>query len=279
MGEKEITLKYMYEFMQKQFTEVNGTLKGIRDDLGTVKEQVTKLEGKVKTLEEDKELMQRDLDELRDEVSYVKSGLNDREQYSRSWSLRISGLQVPREETERLGRDRGVMKYVYDRLLKPILSAAKAKGDIETVPGAYHLLLENGHHVFTRQGRQGGVRGGEGVATAEGDGRAHQIPQIIVRFCSRHMRNVVLRNKKASTPAPSTSEVAQGVKRYGIFEDLTGINHRLLKEALGHDKVLKAWTMDGRLRFVTKADQENVRSLGRARSIQDYFSSENNKNK
>ena len=125
---------------------------------------------------------------------------NHREQYSRSWSLRISGLQVPREEIERLGRDRGVMKYVYDRLLKPILNAAKAKGDIETVPGAYHLLLENGHHVFTRQGRQGGVRGGEGGATAEGEGRAHQIPQIIVRFCSRYMRNVVLRNKKASTP-------------------------------------------------------------------------------
>ena len=40
----------------------------------------------------------------------------------------------------RLGKDMAVIKWAYDRVLKPILTAAKAKGDMEMLRTAYHTL-------------------------------------------------------------------------------------------------------------------------------------------
>lgn len=272
-NEKEITLSDMYSFMQKQFGELNEKLTGIQGDLKKVKENVDSLEEKVKVLEEEKAEMKADIVSLKESVVSLQGNVNDREQYARSWSLRITGLNVPKEDIEKLGTDRACMKYSYDKILKPILTAAKSKGQIETVPSAYHLLLENGHHVFPRRGGRGqaGQEGSQAGAGDGGEGMKPQAPQIIVRFCSRHMRNVVLRNKKLSTPSPTTAEVAAGVKRYGIYEDLTAANFKLLREAINDERVSKAWTIDGKLRFIEKDHPNSVKSLRPGLTIDQHF--------
>ena len=262
-SEKELTLKDIHNYMAQNFGDLKADFKKFKEELDVEKRKVGVLEGKVKILEDDKNEMRKEIDALKDDVFNLKDNVNQREQYARSWALRITGLTVPQEEQIRLGKDRAVMKCAYDRVLKPILTAAKAKGDIETVPSAYHTLLENGHHITRRGGSAGGVDGGA-------EGRVN-VPQIIVRFSSRFMRNVVLRNKRTSTPKPTDAEVAGGIKRYGIFEDLTSKNYQLLKSAINDKRILKAWTIDGQLRFVREDDPDTVRNLGAFSSVAEYF--------
>jgi len=268
--EKELTLQDIHnhmvqssKLMAQNFSDLKNDFKRFKDELDAEKRKVKVLEGKVQVLEDDKKEMRKDIDSLKEDVIKLKDNVNMREQYARSWALRITGLTVPREEQVRLGRERAVMKCAYDKVLKPILTAAKAKGDIETVPSAYYTLLENGHHINRRGRGAGGADGGA-------EGRAN-VPQIIVRFSSRFMRNVVLRNKKTATPKPTDAEVAVGIKRYGIFEDLTSKNYQLLKSAISDKRILKAWTIDGQLRFVTEEDPDTVRNLGAFQSVAEYF--------
>ena len=256
--ESEPTLKDMYEFMKSEFSKLNSNYQEIKEQLSQQKEVTIKLEEKVKTLEDENKEMKVEINNLKSGVNTLERNVNDREQYARSWSVRISGLKVPKEEEERLGKDRAVMKWSYDKILKPILNAAKTKGDIETVPSAYHTLLENGHYIYKKQ-RGRAADGGE------------DIPHIIVRFCSRHMRNVVLRNKKASTPTPTSAEVVAGVKKYSIYEDLTAANYKLLKSAIDDKRILRAWTVDGKLRFVEEGDPSKVKTLGKHRTVEEFF--------
>ena len=182
------------------------------------------------------------VDSMEKEMKEVQSNVNDREQYARSWSVRINGLNVSKEEEDKLGKDRAVMKKAYEKVLKPILLAAKEEGAIETVPASYYNLLENGHKLTYIQ-RPGTTAGGP--------------PAVIVRFSSRFMRNTVLRYKRRFMPTPTTAEVAAGAARYSIFEDLTKVNFRLLKGLIADPRFSKCWTVDGKLRFILAEDSSN----------------------
>ena len=267
-GDQVMTLDTLYQFMVKEFGGLKGELTKIREDLGKEKEKREAVEARVKTVEDDQVQLKNQIKSLQDDVIFLKENVNDREQYARSWSIRITGLSVSKEDEVKLGKDSAVMKTAYDRVLKPILNAAKAKGDITTVPTAYHLLLENGHYIYRRGGDKGAAGG---PREGGGEGVQHQIPPIIVRFCSRHLRNVVLRNKKNATPKPTDAEVAMGAKRYGIFEDLTVKNFKLLRSAIEEKRILKCWTIDGKLRFITDQEPERVRSLGDCRTVAEFF--------
>lgn len=177
---------------------------------------------------------------LEKELMVAKESLNDREQYSRNWSVRIFGLSVTKEEEEKLGKDRAVMKKAYDKVLKPILQAAKDAGSIESVPSSYYNLLENGHALRPRHDPQGGKKPGS--------------PSFIVRFSSRFMRNVVLRHKKDHMPRPTTAEVAAGVSKYSMYGDLTQVNFRRLRSMIEDERFAKCWSVDGKVRFILQND-------------------------
>jgi len=201
-------------------------------------EQVDLLISKVNTLETKVEQLQKETKELLGNV-------NDREQYARSWSIRINGLSVSKEDEEKFGKDRAVMKKAYDKILKPILVAAKEEGALETVPASYYNLLENGHKLpFIKR---------PGASPSKPSGP----PAIIVRFSSRFMRNTVLRHKKKHMPIPSIAEVAGGSSKYSIYEDLTKANFNLLRSLIGDTRFSKCWSVDGKIRFILDGDLSN----------------------
>ena len=55
------------------------------------------------------------------------------------------GLTITEAELEG-GQEKAIMRKAYDKLIKPILTAAKTKGDIDSVP-IMHNLLEQGRFV------------------------------------------------------------------------------------------------------------------------------------
>ena len=188
-GNQVMTLDTLYLYMVKEFGGLKDELTKIREDLGKEKEKEKReaVEARVQIVEDGQVQLKNQIKSLQDDVIFLKENVNDREQYARSWSIRITGLSVSKEDEVKLGKDSAVMKTAYDRVLKPLLNAAKAKGDITTVPTAYHLLLENGHYIHRRGGDKGAAGG---QREGGGEGVQHQIPPIIVRFCSRHLRNL-----------------------------------------------------------------------------------------
>jgi len=48
-----------------------------------------------------------------------------------------------------------------------------------------------------------------------------------------------------------------GIKRFHIAEDLTGDTYDLLYSLRDHQKIERAWTTDGQIRFIKKGDTTN----------------------
>jgi uncharacterized coiled-coil protein SlyX len=176
---------------------------------------------------------------LQEEVRQLKIRDNHREQQSRGLSLRLFNFPGSNDETE-------LANKVYDRLLKPILVAAKAKGDLPQVgpktkgdpPPLVGSVIESAFRV------------GKFAA-----GSNKPPPPIIIRFCSSAVRMAVLLNKRVSTP-PS-----DGPKRMILTEDLTQPNHRKMKELMDDERIAKVWSRDGVIWYVEKGANMPAKSV------------------
>ena len=165
------------------------------------------------------------------EIVDLRDSLNEREQYARSWSMRVLNLNV---NAERETDTRHVMQELYDTLLLPILEGAKAKGEIQQFPNCDNLL-ETAHIL---------------------PGKAGAKP-VIARFYSRYWRNLVFRYRKEFAPrekaATSSNTRSNGRTlarmKHPFFEDLTRANFAKLTSIKQHEEVTSAWTVNGNIRF------------------------------
>ena len=203
-----------------------GAMQKTMDDFVVIKKELVECRAEVLELREQ-------VGSITKELKKCKREINDREQYARSWSVRVFGLNVTEEEEKKLGKDVAVMQAAYDKVFKPILVGAQSRGLITTVP-EMSSLLENGHQI----GKQ--IKDKNGVL----------LPRpCILRFSARYMRNMVLKNKKTFMPKPSHAEIARGVSKFSISEDLTSSNYTMLKNLIKDSRVDKVWTIDGSIRF------------------------------
>ena len=180
--------------------------------------KVSVLETKVTTLE-------LTVDALSADVLSLKEQLNTRNQEGKLNNARLFGIPYTDEETKSTDGGEAFKKLIYDRFVKPCLNAARANGDIPTVP-----------HAANTPGSRPCL--------------------LLLSFANHDLRNAVFRNKKACFPTPSDAEKTNGVKRYVMVEDLTSPTYSLLKELQDHSGVAKAWTIEGRIRFA-RADKPN----------------------
>ena len=174
------------------------------------------------------------------EIFTLKSKVNQFEQQERLCSLRIFGLSIPAEDEEALGINRAVIKNVYARIIKPILTVAKAKNAIAAVPQADTALIS-----------------GYRVGVPKKGGKTSPLPCVIT-FNHKETRDLVMRHKRGIIPAPTSQEREAGVKRLVIVEDLTPDTHRKLKEMVEHDSFAKVWTINGAIRFTLAEDPEGA---------------------
>jgi hypothetical protein len=189
--------------------------------------------------------LQTQVSSIAKDVDQFKVTINNLDQESRGRTVRITGLSIPEADVKQLGQEKAIMKRAYDKLIKPILTSAKNKtpADVDSVPVLLNVL-EGGRFI------------GKGYVDQQGRTLP---PAITVTFTNRYIRNVVMRLKKENTPDPTVAEKAAGIVRYSIAEDLTAINAKKLKEYRDNSSVHRAWTVDGRIRFVLVASDEVVR--------------------
>ena len=197
------------------------------------------LEASLIAVTREKEALKVTVAEQAGELAELRNSLNEREQYARSWSMRILNIPVHKDqETD----TRYVMQAVYDNLLLPILEGAKGHGDIPHIPDC-DSLLETAH-----------------ILPAKGDG----FKPVIARFYSRYWRNLVFRNRKDYSPRepntasqPPSNNTRSGAARtsrmrFPFFEDLTKATFTKLTAIKQQENVISAWTVNGSIRFKLK---------------------------
>ena len=207
--------------------------------LSSLIEKFELLEASLIAVTRDKEALKVTVAAQAAEIADLRNSLNEREQYARSWSMRILNIPVEKDQE---ADTRHVMQMVYECLILPILEGARAKGDISSVPDC-EALLETAH-----------------ILPGKGDGPK----PVIARFYSRYWRNLVFRNRKEFSPretsnanaAPSTSTRSNHVRtprmRFPFFEDLTKATFTKLSDIKQQEGVISAWTVNGSIRFKLK---------------------------
>ena len=174
------------------------------------------------------------------ELRNVKNTLNVREQQLRSTQVRVFNFPVAADETT------GLTARIYDRILKPLLTAAKTAGDLGSVPQVQNTI-EACYRVFTKE------------EPAEGQ----PPPPIVIRFATKQLKIAVLKQRRRFMPQPSEGEQRKGIKRFMIVEDLTPPAHKLLKALQADPRTDKVWSVNGQIHYSVpgKTGFKKVRSV------------------
>ena len=216
------------------------------------------LEASLVAVTREKEALKVTVSEQANELAELCNSLNEREQYARSWSMRILNIPVHKDHES---DTRQVMQAVYDHLILPILEGARTSGDIEHVPDC-DTLLETAH-----------------ILPGKGDGPK----PVIARFYSRYWRNLVFRNRKEFAPREpsSTSTTTTNTRsgqprtarmRFPFFEDLTKATFTKLSAIKQQEGVISAWTVNGSIRFKLKDNNYIYRVTKLQESFEDIIS-------
>ena len=159
--------------------------------------------------------------------------VNEREQHSRNFSIRISGLKL---KTDTYKNAISTSKAVYDSILKPILTLAVDDGVLTNVPDVWSLV-EYAHMIPSKK-----------------QGSDSPVPQLIVRFQTRIMRDLIFTYKKNFFSKSETKDIY-------ISEDLTAVNKRKLMELKKDPKIKAAWSLHGKIFFAETANPDVCKKL------------------
>ncbi len=121
----------------------------------------------------------------------LKNYVNFNNQLLRGSSIRLLGFPMADEEVGATDGGKALAGRIYDKIIKPILVAAKTKG---AIPNCGNTIDK-----CNRAGRASSDKS--------------KPPPVVIKLCSKQIRLAILRNKKASVPAPSTADSACGIKR------------------------------------------------------------------
>ena len=180
---------------------------------------------------------------LEQEVKQLKGLVNIREQQGRNLAIRVIGLAMTEEERTGAEPSKATAKLVYDRVLKPMLGAAKDRNKLATLPQLSTAVTE----AFRLRARSG-------VAPTGAP------PMILVKLSSPAIKSAIFAVKKDALPAPSAAEKDSGTKRLMIVEDLTPPTFKMLKMLREDKRVARAWTVEGRIRYVLEKE-DTIRTV------------------
>jgi hypothetical protein len=211
--------------------------------------QLSVYEEKISSLEAENKSLRSTVNTLSKEMHSLKSAVNNSDQQRRGNTVRLLGLPMSEDEVGATDGGKSLATRVYDRIIKPILAAARAKG---AIPSCASVIEEC-------------YRAGKASSDKS------KPPPVVIKFCSKQIRLTIMRNKKAGMPAPSAADISAGIKRYVIVEDLTRDTLRALKGLAADERVGKAWSIDGSIRFTLASDQSN--SVKRVKSVYDSINS------
>jgi hypothetical protein len=163
-----------------------------------------------------------DIVNLQSELTSVKTTLNVHDQQTRYMSIKLSGLPISEEEAGTSDADlpKLLSKKVYEKILSPILAAAKDKKEIDAIPTMAKCIDE----IYR-------TKSWSNSKTSFTPGAPSEPPApltIIIKLFSPAIRLAILRNKKGNIPSPTPAEKNAGSAGFFISEDLTPLTFKLL---------------------------------------------------
>jgi hypothetical protein len=120
---------------------------------------------------------------LQGEVKHLKEIVNTNEQQKKTLSLRLLGLPPSDEELNGPDANAATAKLAYEKIIRPILTSAKAKGKIASVPSLTNTITK-------------------AFRTAKLSPSSSNIPPIIITVVSLNVKIAILTNKKGNIPPP-----------------------------------------------------------------------------
>jgi len=191
------------------------------------RKEIVTLNDKIISLERENAVIKR-------ELRVVKESTNRSELASRYLTVRVLGMPASAEEraaTSPEDRNKAAVKTAYDRILKPILTVAKAKGHLEVVP-QLKTVVEEGFRINSN------AKDNRGVPYP---------PPLILRFTDKSFRTAVFLFKREALASHGGAS-SDGLNCF-IVEDLTTPTLKKMKELREDDRVGKVWTTEGQIRF------------------------------
>jgi hypothetical protein len=220
--------------VQEQLNLVISMLKEQSELLSETRNMLAESQAKVLVLDDKVSSLEHKVASLETEILSLKEVSNNREQAAKLCSVRIHGFPVSDEELAATDGGKTLGTKVYERLIKPILTAARTKGDIQSVPHFANAVEDC-------------FRAGRPTKTGKP-------APLILRFNNKNIRLAVLRNKRTNMPALADSERSEFIKRFSIVEDLTTSTYKMLKALQDHESVSKVWTVEGKIRLTTTSN-------------------------
>jgi hypothetical protein len=166
--------------------------------------------------------------------------VNLREQQARNLTVRILGLPVTEDEVNGPYAAASTAKMAYDRIIRPILSSAKTKGKISTLPALQNTVSK-------------AYRTSKPTSAS-----ANPPPPIILHLTSSNIKTAIFSARKDALPKPTDAEKAAGMKNFLLVEDLTPPTFAFLKLLKEDKRVDRAWTVDGQIKYIKAGDTENI---------------------
>jgi len=211
----------------------------ILSEISEVKQLVNRvatLENQVAEQDNTIQFLTSEVTSLRAEVKTLKEKVNHSDQLQKGNALRLFGFPGSNDETS-------LSSKIYDRVLKPILVAAKSKGDLSTVPQLNNVIEDS-----FRIGKFS-------------PGPNKPPPPIIIKFSSPAVRLAILKNKRTNMPSPTEGEKNAGIKRFVLAEDLTSPTFKKMQELQKDDRVSKAWSINGEIFFLPTGENQRPKKV------------------
>jgi len=180
--------------------------------------------------------------ELKKDLKMVKEVVNNHDQEARSLTVRIFGVPLSEEEKKFPNQNKITAKTAYDKIIRPLLTAAKANNDIDSIPQLSNTIEDS-------------FRLGKGSKDKKGRPLP---PPILVHLSNSKVKVAAFKSKRKAMPTPTEAEAALGIQRFSLVEDLTPATFTKLKQLRADERVSKAWTTERRIRFTLVEDKDSV---------------------
>ena len=210
-----------------QLGPMGAKIDAIHSSLGALKEEVGSLTFTVNSHDDRITALEKDM-------FAQKEMANVQQQLLRSLTVRL--LNVPPTPGEAANNYAKLRELIYSRYLLPLLQSAVVEGDISDIPPSSTIIDSCFRPYLPTAGKQP--------------------PPVIIKVANRQLKVAIMKNKKG-LPSPSPEEVAAGITRFILIEDLTPDNHRALSALSKSKMTAKVWSVDGRIKFI-RADKPNV---------------------
>jgi hypothetical protein len=234
----------------KMVVEITANTAATAQRISSLESSVASVEAKVDTIDTSFAMYRKEtdakLDALQQELVNVKISANNRDQILRMKSVKLSGFPISDDEKNASDAEKFLAKRVYDKILLPILTAAKEDGALDSVPTLAKTIDEI-RRISAWSPPSANV---VGLATKE-----KAPPLIIITLCNSPIRLAILRYKKENIPSPSPADRSLGTKGFFISEDVTPTTAKLLRDLLADERVDRAWTVEGRIRYTRTGDK------------------------